>query len=93
MAEILLFGIGDFSILMKKYVERFSDHKVLGFVCHRQYRDALELESLPVYVMDEIVQACPPSKALVLLYWISSKNTLLCDVISKTSGFVRQSCE
>jgi len=66
MSQVILFGTSNFSLLMKKYIERFSEDVVVGFVCHAEYRETQMLGSLPVYTMEEIVGAFPPCKAKVL---------------------------
>jgi len=90
MSKILLFGTGNYSLLMKKYVEKFTDDTIVGFVCHRQYRDTEELVSLPVFAMDEVKECCPPDDVLILpTIGYMKMNTLRSQVVGelKSMGY------
>jgi len=90
MSKLLLFGTGNYSLLMKKYVEQFTDDTIVGFVCHRQYRETPELESLPVFAMDEVKEKCPPSDVLILpTIGYTKMNTLRAQVVDelKSMGY------
>jgi len=54
MRSVLILGLSGFSQLMKTYIERFTEDKIVGFVCHREYIDKNELNGIPVYPVDMI---------------------------------------
>lgn len=60
MADIVVFGAGDSAQLSKFYLERFSDHRVVGFAVDADRLSASTFEGLPLVAWEELERRFPP---------------------------------
>jgi sugar O-acyltransferase (sialic acid O-acetyltransferase NeuD family) len=63
----MIFGAGDYARIAAVYLEKDSDHKVLGFTVDRQYLDRKELLGKPVLAFEDVVESHPPDRVEVLV--------------------------
>ena len=62
MADVVIFGIKDFSELAHYYLEHDSEHKVVAFCVNREFLpEGSIFRGLPVAVFEEVQKIYPPS--------------------------------
>jgi sugar O-acyltransferase (sialic acid O-acetyltransferase NeuD family) len=62
MADVVLFGLGDFARVARVYLEADSDHDVVAFTANERYVEASELEGLPVVPFERLPETHPPGR-------------------------------
>jgi sugar O-acyltransferase (sialic acid O-acetyltransferase NeuD family) len=60
MADVVLFGVGDFARVAKVYLDEDSDHRVVAFTANERYIAQRELEGLPVVAFETLHRSHPP---------------------------------
>jgi sugar O-acyltransferase (sialic acid O-acetyltransferase NeuD family) len=62
MAKVIIFGIRDLAELGNYYLTNDSEHEVVAFTVHKEYKDVDEFKGLPVYEYETIVEHFSPSE-------------------------------
>lgn len=62
MAEVVVFGIGQWAELAHLYLSHDSPHDVIAFTVNRSYRQGEQFKGLPVVAFEEIEKDYPPSR-------------------------------
>ena len=63
MAKVIIFGVRDFASLAHFYLTNDSEHEVVAFSVHSEFKPALEtFEGLPVVAFEEIQASYPPER-------------------------------
>jgi sugar O-acyltransferase (sialic acid O-acetyltransferase NeuD family) len=62
MAEVVIFGIGQWAELAHFYLSHDSAHDVVAFTVNRSYRQGEQYKGLPVVPFEEIENDYPPSR-------------------------------
>ena len=57
MADVVIFGLGDFARVAKVYLEEDSDHRVVAFAANERYVEQDELEGLPVVPFERLTES------------------------------------
>jgi sugar O-acyltransferase (sialic acid O-acetyltransferase NeuD family) len=60
MSGVVVFGLGDFARIARVYLDEDSPHEVKAFTVHERYREADELEGLPVVPFERVQETHPP---------------------------------
>lgn len=63
----MIFGAGDYARIAAVYLEKDSDHNVLGFTVDGAYLDQKELLGKPVLAFEDVVESHPPDRVQVLV--------------------------
>lgn len=66
MKNVVIFGTSNFSIMLKSYIEQFSDDKVAAFTVHKKYIETDAIESLPVIAFEDIEKFYSPCDYYIL---------------------------
>jgi acetyltransferase-like isoleucine patch superfamily enzyme len=66
MADIVIFGTASISEVAKFYIEKYSEHRIVGFTVDRAYWKAESFLGLPVVPWDAIEQRFPPTAVKLL---------------------------
>ena len=67
MAEVVIFGIGDYGRVAHEYLSRDSADEVVAFTVHGAYVDRDELGGLPVIAFEELLDRYPPDRVSMLV--------------------------
>lgn len=67
MSEVLIFGAGDYARIAAVYLEKDSEHKVLGFTVDGAYLDREELLGKPVMAFEKVTETHPPDRVSLLV--------------------------
>jgi sugar O-acyltransferase (sialic acid O-acetyltransferase NeuD family) len=67
MAEVVVFGTGDFARIAAVYLREDSEHDVVAFAVDDQYRDVDELLGLPVVPAEGLAESHPPDRYAALV--------------------------
>src|SRR4051812_13287799 len=68
MSRVVVFGIGDYARIASVYLDRDSDHEVVGFTADRSYLDeADELLGRPVVAFEDVPDHFPPDEVSMLV--------------------------
>lgn len=63
MAKVIIFGVRDFASLAHFYLTNDSEHEVVAFSVHREFKPALDIfEGLPLVAFEEIQASYPPER-------------------------------
>jgi sugar O-acyltransferase (sialic acid O-acetyltransferase NeuD family) len=63
MADVVIFGVKDFSSLAHFYLRHDSEHRVVAFTVHREFMPTEgEFEGLPVVPLEELETSYPPDR-------------------------------
>ena len=52
--KLIIIGTGPFAQIARDYFDRFTNFEVVGFACHRQYKDSDSVYDLPIYEFEII---------------------------------------
>jgi sugar O-acyltransferase (sialic acid O-acetyltransferase NeuD family) len=75
MADVVLFGLGDFARVAKVYLEADSDHRVAAFTANERYIEAQELDGVPVVPFERLAETHgPDSHAMFVAIGFSGVN-------------------
>jgi len=66
MRSVIILGTNDFSVLMKKYMDKFTNVKVMGFACHEKFIYEKEIEGYPVISIENLAASFPPEDVEIL---------------------------
>lgn len=99
LSKIIIFGNTGFSKMMYKYIELFSEDKVVAFTVDSQYINETQIYNCPVVPFENIISNFNPEKYKVLLtlgynnmnQLRQSKRQKLIDMGYKLCGFVHPS--
>ena len=67
MSDVIVFGAGDYARIASRYLDKDSDHNVLGFTVDAAYKDRDELLGKPVYAFEDLVESHPPDRVKLLV--------------------------
>ena len=67
MSEIVIFGAGDYARIASVYLEKDSEHEVLGFAVDGAYKDRDELVGKPVFTFEDMLETHPPDRVRLLV--------------------------
>lgn len=67
MKNIIVFGVADFSLLMKKYIERFTRDHVVAFCCDLEYIQTSMIDGCPVVDMEKVQEIFAPEENYFLM--------------------------
>jgi sugar O-acyltransferase (sialic acid O-acetyltransferase NeuD family) len=67
VADVVIFGIGDFGRIAHRYLQADSPHDVVAFTVHRDYMALTELSGLPVVPFEELERLYPPGSVSLLV--------------------------
>lgn len=67
MSDVIIFGAGDYARIAAVYLEKDSEHDVLGFAVDGAYLDRKELLGKPVMAFEEVVETHPPDRVRMLV--------------------------
>ena len=67
MANVVIFGTGDFGRIAHHYLAADSPHEVVAFTVHGDYVDRDELNGLPVIPFEELGERHPPDAVSMLV--------------------------
>jgi sugar O-acyltransferase (sialic acid O-acetyltransferase NeuD family) len=67
MSDVIIFGAGDYARLASVYLEKDSDHHVVGFAVDGAFKDRDELLGKPVLAYEEMVKSHPPDRVKLLV--------------------------
>jgi sugar O-acyltransferase (sialic acid O-acetyltransferase NeuD family) len=67
VSEVVIFGIGDYARIAAIYLREDSQHEVVAFTVHEQYRHESELLGLPVIAFEELESSHPPDRYSMLV--------------------------
>jgi sugar O-acyltransferase (sialic acid O-acetyltransferase NeuD family) len=62
MAQVVIFGVGDFARLAAIYLRDDSDHEVVAFAVDEQYIEAPEIVGVPVVAAERLRETHPPDR-------------------------------
>jgi sugar O-acyltransferase (sialic acid O-acetyltransferase NeuD family) len=62
MSEVVVFGMGDFARIARRYLEADSPHRVAAFTANERYIETHELEDLPVTAFERLTETHPPDR-------------------------------
>ena len=62
MANVVVFGVGQWADLAHFYLTHDSPHEVVAFTLDREYMQETEHWGLPVVAFDEVQEHCPPDR-------------------------------
>ena len=62
MAQVVIFGVLDTAELAHYYLTNDSEHEVVAFTVHREFRTEDTFQDLPLVDFEDIVEKYPPSK-------------------------------
>jgi len=62
MADIVLFGVGQFAELTKSYLDWEGSHRVVAFSVHRDYLETDHKDGLPVVPWEDLTQSHPKTQ-------------------------------
>jgi sugar O-acyltransferase (sialic acid O-acetyltransferase NeuD family) len=65
--DLILFGAGDFARVAAVYLERDSEHKVLGFTVHEAFRTEPTLLGKPIIPFEKMAAEYPPGQVNMLV--------------------------
>lgn len=65
MAKVIIFGILDTAELAHWYIENDSDHDVVAFTVHKQYKQENSFRGLPLVAFEDITDTYPPDEYLL----------------------------
>lgn len=63
MADIVIFGLGDFARVARVYLDADSPHRVVAFTANERYVEESELEGLPVVPFETLLETHPPGSS------------------------------
>jgi sugar O-acyltransferase (sialic acid O-acetyltransferase NeuD family) len=67
MADVVIFGAGDFARVAHVYLERDSEHRVVAFTAHEQHVTAPKLAGLDVVPFERLSASHPPSQCAMFV--------------------------
>jgi sugar O-acyltransferase (sialic acid O-acetyltransferase NeuD family) len=67
VSDVIIFGAGDYARLASVYLEKDTDHHVVGFAVDGPYKDRDELLGKPVLAYEEMVKSHPPDRVKLLV--------------------------
>ena len=67
MADIVLFGVGQFAEVAVAYLERDTDHTIVAFCLDRDYIESPTFQGKPVVPFEELEQHYPPDRVELFL--------------------------
>lgn len=75
MADIVIFGLGDFARVARVYLDADSPHRVVAFTANERYVEESELEGLPVVPFETLLETHPPgSRSMFVAIGFSGVN-------------------
>ena len=60
--DLIIVGTGLFPEVAKSYFNELSDHNVIGFACHQEYKSSEEIFGLPLYAIEKLKNLFKPSE-------------------------------
>ena len=66
MANIVIFGTGYSADVARVYLQRYSNHQIVGFTVDRQYATTQRFHDLPVVAWDSLEGVFPPDQVELL---------------------------
>ena len=60
MGKLIIVGTGPFAQVARDYFDQLTDFEVVGFACHRQYRESESMYGLPLYELEVLPENHPP---------------------------------
>ncbi|WP_324730748.1 acetyltransferase [Pseudomonas paeninsulae] len=60
--ELIIYGGGDFSRLMRRYFESYSDYKVVSYCLDSEYISSAFIDGVPVVSFEEVEKYYPPER-------------------------------
>jgi sugar O-acyltransferase (sialic acid O-acetyltransferase NeuD family) len=67
MGDVIIFGAGDYARIAAAYLEKDSEHNVLGFTVDGKYLDRTELLGKPVMEFEKVIETHPPDRVRLLV--------------------------
>ena len=67
MAQIVIFGVGDFAQVAAVYLREDSEHEVVAFTAHDRFIDDRFLLGVPVVPFEQITESHPPDDVAMLV--------------------------
>lgn len=67
MADVVIFGTGDFARIASVYLDVDSDHEVVAFTADREHIGQTEMRGRPVLPYDEVLESHPASACQMLV--------------------------
>jgi len=90
MADIIIFGVEDLAELAYFYLSSDSEHQVVAFSVHQEYKKAEKFKGLPLIAFETINQIYPPNKYKLFAPMIGTKMNRLRESIfneGKVKGY------
>ena len=66
MADVVLFGTGSMADVVRVYIERHSEHDVVGFTVDAAYKNADTFKGYPLVEWEDIEKHFPPNAVMLL---------------------------
>ncbi|MCI9524481.1 MAG: hypothetical protein HFF01_05430 [Erysipelotrichaceae bacterium] len=67
MEKVVIFGISNFSALMRRYLNKYSKSEIVGYTVDKKYIDTPYFDGLTVYPFEDIEQVFSPDEHRILL--------------------------
>ena len=58
--NLLIVGTGPQAQIARDYFSEFTNYKVVGFACHREFKNIDEIYGLPLVTIENLPQGYPP---------------------------------
>lgn len=58
--KLIIAGTGLLAEVARVYFEKYTDYTVEGFACHAQFKQAEDIQGLPLHELESLSQNCPP---------------------------------
>jgi sugar O-acyltransferase (sialic acid O-acetyltransferase NeuD family) len=65
--KLIIIGTGPFAQIARDYFDRFSDYQVLGFACHREYKDSDSVYDMPLSAIEDLSEIHSPKEVSVFV--------------------------
>ena len=67
LKKLIIIGTGGFAQIARDYFDRFTDFEVVGFACHRQYKESETVYGLPIYEFERLSENHSPREYQVFV--------------------------
>lgn len=67
MKKTLIFGNSNFSVAMRKYIQKYTNFEIAGYTINEKFITRTIFDGFTVYPFEELSKVFPPEKANILL--------------------------